>query len=369
MLALIQELIATLYRTPDQRFLKFTLFYLAAGLISVSVGFFGYYLLGQLPEVSFFPLQYDLGLYPDRPFSEGTIKDPKLLIQHIATDKNALSEKIYSSLSEHTRELAAKPDLTSDQSEELQHLLLYELNALLGTHDILDVDLYKGMDLPGRLVATIAGSAGFKLNQRIRLARLLLSAVYPDAISNRQLTRWDCWSLSALILTIAFSFLFERDCYKDNGRPALFGSIATDPQYKITWLIKSATGAVFCAALAVFFHAAVLKLFFIALFFFIWCRIDSIIALNHTNQKIREEFKSLFWYIDFPFLIGLMVLFCFYLYLNPPTLNELLHLTLPTLNDPEAEAFFAGAVAFKVILQNTNFLAVVLRSFNETGRT
>jgi hypothetical protein len=101
-------------------------------------------------------------------------------------------------------------------------------------------------------------------------------------------------------------------------------------------------------------------LFLIALFFYIWCRIDCIIISNHENKKIREEFKSLFSYIDFPFLIGLTVIFLFYLYLSPPTSNEL---------DPEAEAFFAGAVAFKVILQNTNFLAIVLRSFNEPGGT
>jgi hypothetical protein len=360
MLALLKEFIATLYRMPDRRFLRFTLLYLVAGLISVFVGFFGYYVSGHLPKARFSILRYDLGLYPDRPFSEGAIKDPKLLIQHITTDKNDLSEKIHASLSEHTRELAAKPDLTNDQSEELQHLLLYELNALLGTHDILDVSLYKGLDLPRDLVREIAASENLKLNQRIRLSRLLLFAAYPDAISNRHLTRWDYWSLSALILTIQFSFLFHWDCYKDNGRPALFGVLPIDTQFKINWLFASAIVAVVGAGFAVAFHAAVLKLFLIALFFYIWCRIDCIIISNHTNGKIREEFKSLFWYIDLPFLIGLMVLFVFYLYLTPPSLNEL---------EPEAEAFFAGAVAFKVILQNTNFLAIVLRSFNETGGT
>jgi hypothetical protein len=328
--------------------------YFAAGLMSLLIGFFAYDFAGQIPKHRFLIIRYDIGLYPDTPFSAGAIRNPSLLLEHIARDKSALSQKIYSTLSGRTKELANKSDLSKDEFEELKLLLLYELNTLLGTNDILDKTLYEGLDLPSDLTLQIGNSSTLRLNERIRLSRLLLYAAYPDAISNRQLTRWDYWSLAALALTFMFSFLFDWDCYHDTGRPAIFDhSIGIRIQYRIKLLYWVGMASIMAAAAAVVFHAAVVKLISIAFFFLAWCIIDNLIARHHPTNIIKEQFNSLFWYIDFPFLVGLSVLFVFYIYLNPLSFSEL---------EPDADAFFAGAIAFKVILQNTNFLVVILRS-------
>jgi len=355
MISLLLEQFSALRASTDKRFVRFARWYFIAGLFCIVCGFFAYDVETLIRKSTFSEIRYAFGLYPIKPFSEGAIKDPKLLIHELSDQNTALSKKIFSTLSAHTQALVIKHDLSDEEFEELRHLLLYELNALLGTNEILDITLYDGLDLPSGLTGAIVASQGLHLSDRIRLSRLLLYAAYPRAISNRHLSRWDYWSLSALLLTVIFSLLFNYDCHKDTSRPALFKSVKTEIQYKIQWLFWFSLASVVAAAIAVFFHWQIIKLFSIALFFLFWCIIDGHIVTSHSNPSIQEEFRSLFWYIDFPFLVGLTVLLVFYGYLFSFSLTQL---------DPDADAFFAGAVAFKVILQNTNFLAVILRSFN-----
>lgn len=160
---------------------------------------------------------------------------------------------------------------------------------------------------------------------------------------------WTYWSWAALGLTAIYTGLFFLDAYTPwFGRPAIFRGIGFELQGLLVVCIIALLGVF---ALGFFWiHDVEKKLWVLMLLFAVWCVIDVAIAWKHKTRGVRKEFFEILWQADVPYLFSFGVMYLYFWW----------HF-LGRTDEPRVVAFFNGAIAFKMLVQNMGFIATQIR--------
>lgn len=155
------------------------------------------------------------------------------------------------------------------------------------------------------------------------------------------------WQFSAGLFTVVTTAVFYVDAYSARfGRAPVLDGIQTGSQGVIIACVIISVVALLGFAVN-FFTAKKIgwELRFLTVLFVCWVIIDLVIWKTHSRKGVRTRFRDSFFRVDFPFLVSFLILLIVWersLSVRPEALD--------------VKAFFGGAIAFKLLIQNCAFL-------------